>query len=233
METSVKILTGISDEEKGAYLSAIASIATADAQVTQTEIDHLTHLCEAADLSATQQQLVLKAASEPSGESLVSTLDLLKGSDLKYSLLTDLFAFAKADGNYSEAEEQSVQKIAAYLGVDETKLQLLDQLAEKASAAGTTTEQMQEPGFLVSLSDKLKSNGIDAGGLLKGLVSIAAPLIISKMMNKKQTENAGSAPGGGGLSGLLGGGGLGSLFSMLSGGKGIGSATGLISKLFG
>ena len=233
METSVKILTGISDEEKGAYLSAIASIATADAQVTQTEIDHLTHLCEAADLSATQQQLVLKAASEPSGESLVSTLDLLKGSDLKYSLLTDLFAFAKADGNYSEVEEQSVQKIATYLGVDETKLQLLDQLAEKASAAGTTTEQVQEPEFLASLGEKLKSNGIDAGGLLKGLVSIAAPLIISKMMNNKQTANAGSASDGGGLSGLLNGGGLGSLFSMLSGGKGIGSATGLISKLFG
>lgn len=233
METSVKILTGISDEEKGAYLSAIASIATADAQVTQTEIDHLTHLCEAADLSATQQQLVLKAASEPSGESLVSTLDLLKGSDLKYSLLTDLFAFAKADGNYSEVEEQSVQKIATYLGVDETKLQLLDQLAEKASAAGTTTEQVQEPEFLASLGEKLKSNGIDAGGLLKGLVSIAAPLIISKMMNRKQTANAGSASDGGGLSSLLNGGGLGSLFSMLSGGTGIGSATGLISKLFG
>ena len=85
METSVKILTGISDEEKGAYLSAIASIATADSQVSQVEIDHLTHLCEAADLSATQQQLVLKSATEPSGESLKDTLDIIKGSDLKYS----------------------------------------------------------------------------------------------------------------------------------------------------
>src|SRR3982750_2167066 len=112
MDTSVTILNGISDEQKGAYLSAIASIATADSQASQTELDHLTHLCEAAGLSQEQQQLVLNAAAQPNGDSLVSTLDLLKTSDLKYSLLTDLLAFAKADGNYSETEQQSVHKIA-------------------------------------------------------------------------------------------------------------------------
>ena len=230
METTVKILNGINDEEKGAYLSAIASIATADSQVSQVEIDHLTHLCEAADLSAAQQQLVLNSATEPSGDSLKTTLDLIKGGDLKYSLITDLIAFAKADGNFSENEEKSIQKIADYLGVDDTQYGLLSQLAEKTNATGTTGEQLSAPGFLSSLGDKLKASGIDGGSLLKGLVSIAAPLIISKMMNKNTTATNTTASTG---SGLLGGGGLGSLFNMLSGGKGIGGATGLISKLFG
>ena len=76
METDVKILTGISDEEKGAYLSAIASIATADSQASQLEIDHLIHLCEAADLSPTQLQLVLAAAKDPNNTNLKSSLDL-------------------------------------------------------------------------------------------------------------------------------------------------------------
>ncbi len=230
METSVKILTGISDEEKGAYLSAIASIATADSQVSQVEIDHLTHLCEAADLSATQQQLVLKSAKEPSGESLKDTLDIIKGSDLKYSLITDLIAFAKADGNFSENEEDSVQKISGYLGVDDTQYGLLSQLAEKTNTTGTTAEQASSEGFLSSLGDKLKASGIDGGSLLKGLVSIAAPLIISKMMNKNTNATNTTASTGGGL---LGGGGLGSLFNLLSGGKGLSGATSLIGKLFG
>ncbi|MEO5892056.1 MAG: TerB family tellurite resistance protein [Ferruginibacter sp.] len=230
METNVKILTGISDEEKGAYLSAIASIATADSRATQTEIDHLTHLCEAADLSAEQQQLVLNAAMDPGGEGLLPALDLLKGTDLKYSLLTDLLAFAKSDGNYSEAEEHSVQKIADYLGVDETQFGLLDQVAQNAHTTSNNSEQVSANGLLGSLGDKLKASGIDGGGLLKGLVSIAAPLIISKMMNRNNSNtNAGNT----GLGGLLGGGGLGSLFSMLSGGKGMSGAGGLLGKIFG
>lgn len=127
METTVKILTGISDIEKGAYLSAIASIATADSQASQVEIDHLLHLCEAADLSAEQQQLVVKAATDITEAELVRSLEILKNSDLKYSLLTDLFAFAKSDGNYSEAEQKSVQQIATYLSIDETQFELLGQ----------------------------------------------------------------------------------------------------------
>ena len=58
METSVKILTGISDEQKGAYLSAIASIATADSQASEVELEYLTHLCEAAEHSAEKQLIV-------------------------------------------------------------------------------------------------------------------------------------------------------------------------------
>ena len=220
----------MSDEQKGAYLTAIASIATADSQASQVEIDHLTHLCDAADLSAGQQQIVLDAAREPNGESLVSALDSLKNTDLKYSLLTDLLAFAKADDSYSETEQQSIQKIATYLEVDETQFGLLDQLAEKTYSAGISGKSEDEQGLLSSLGDKLKASGIDGGGILKGLVSIAAPLIISKMMNRNKS---GTTTGGGGLGGLLGGGALGNLFGMLSGGKGMGGAGGLIGRLLG
>ncbi len=229
METDVKILTGISDEEKGAYLSAIASIATADSQASQLEIDHLTHLCEAADLSQTQLQLVLTAAKDPNNTNLKSSLDLLKNSDLKYSLLTDLFAFAKSDGSYSETEEQSVQKIATYLGVDEKQFELLGQLAEQTNAVGTAAGHEAQPTFLSSLGDKLKASGINSRGLLKGLVSIAAPIILSKMMSRKSANNNATSSSGG----LLRGGGLGSLIGMLTGGKGMGSIGGMLGKMLG
>lgn len=227
METDVKILNGISDQEKGAYLSAIASIATADSVASQQEIDYLMNLCDAADLPDEQRQLVTNAAKDPSGQGLKGSLDLLKTGDLKYSLLTDLFAFAKSDGNYSEAEQQSVQKIATYLGVNETQLGLLGQLAEKTNAVGTTAADVAEPAFLSSLGDKLQSHGINGSGLLKGLVSIAAPLILSKMMGKNSSPNTANSGAG-----LLNGGGLGSLFNMLNGGKGMSSIGGLVGKLF-
>ncbi len=228
METTVKILSGISDEEKGAYLSAIASLATADTKASDSEMEHLAHLCEAAELSGEQQQLVMQAASQTNDQDLVRSLDILKKSDLKYSLLTDLFAFSKSDGNYSEAEEKSVEKIATYLGIDQTQFGLLDQLAEKTNAVGLSGGGAEQTDFLSGLGDKLKQSGINGGGLLKGLVSIAAPIIISRMMNKNTTGSGNVASGG-----LLGGGGLGSLIGMLSGGKGMGAAGGLLGRIFG
>src|SRR5687767_359804 len=102
MDATGTILTGRTDEEKGAYLSAIASIASADSVASLAEIEHLTTLCEAAGLSQAQQQMVLNSAKETTEQHLVNSLDILKASDLKYSLLTDLYAFAKSDSSYSE-----------------------------------------------------------------------------------------------------------------------------------
>lgn len=224
METAVKILNGSTDQEKGAYLSAIASIATADMQASQTEIDHLIHLCQAADLSPAAQESVLRAADSTSEQELIASLDILKTSELRFSLLTDLFAFAKADGNYSEKEQQSVHKIAQYLGINDTQYGLLGELAEKTTAPSANTDSAQAQSAF-GLGDKLQASGINAGSLIKGLVTIAAPLILSRMMNKRS--------GGAGNGGLLNGGGLGSLIGMLSGGKGMGSLGGMFGKMFG
>src|SRR4051812_7201816 len=114
METTT-ILEGYSDQEKGAYLGAVASIATADRQATPEELQYISALCDAADVSGTQKEAVIKAATELSGEELNKCLDILKNSHLKYSLVTDIIAFAKSDNNYSEGEQQRVKEISAYL----------------------------------------------------------------------------------------------------------------------
>src|SRR5919107_70354 len=105
MENAQAILQGSSDIEKGAYLGAIASIATADRQATEDEIEYLAQLSEAAGLSAEQSEAVIKAAREISDEEAKRCLDVLKNSDLKYSLITDLIAFAKSDNQYTEEEQ--------------------------------------------------------------------------------------------------------------------------------
>lgn len=228
METRATILDGISNEEKGAYLSAIASIATADTQATETEIDYLVQLCEAADLPNVQQQLVLQAAQSTDEQLLLRSLDLLKSSDLRFSLITDLFAFAKSDGNYSETEQKSVEKIATYLGIDETQYGLLNQLADKTSVAtseGKADQPQLQSAF--GLGDKLQASGINAGSLIKGLISIAAPLILAKMMGRRSGGLTNTGSGG-----LPGGGGLGSLIGMLGGGRGMGGLGSMLGKMF-
>src|SRR5688500_2948276 len=95
------VLEGYSDQEKGAYLGAVASIATADRGATEDELQYINALCDAADISEPQKEAVIRAANELSGEELKNCLDILKNSELKYSLVTDIIAFSKADKNYS------------------------------------------------------------------------------------------------------------------------------------
>lgn len=240
MKNSQTLLEGSSDMEKGAYIGAIASLATADRQATPEEIEFLTALCQAAKLSNEQTQAVMQAANNINAEDVTRCLDALKTSDLKYSLVTDLIAFAKSDNNYSEQEEQNVQKMAQYLGVDQKQFSLLDHFAEKAASA-QTPEEVASPGFLSSLGlkDKMESAGINSNSLLKGLLGIAAPMILTKMITGGLNRNRGGGMfgGGGGMfsggGGMLGGGGLGSLIGMLSGGRGMGSMGGMLGGLLG
>ena len=241
METNTTILDGISDAEKGAYLAAIASIATADNEASEQEMTHLSGLCEAANLSPAQQQRVLHAATSTDEQDLVESLNHLRNSDLRYSLVTDLFAFAKSDNNYSETEQQMVQKIASYLGVDQTQYGLLGEVAEHTNNPSLNTGSA---GFLSStgLGDKLRASGINGSSLMQGLISIAAPLILSRMMGGGRSGGSsmggmlGSVLGGGGFGSggsMMGGGGLGSLIGALSGGRGMGSTGGLLGRIFG
>lgn len=219
MAESTTILQGYSDQEKGAYLGAIASLATADRQASEEELDYIRQLAQAAGLSEEQQGVVESAATELSGEELNRCLDVLKNSELKYSLVTDLMAFAKADNDYSEAEEQNIQKISTYLGLDDHQVSLLDQFSKQQAPADAPPEQQQQALLGGGLQQKLQAAGINTGGLLKSVLSIAAPMLIGSMISR----GLGRSSMGGGLGGVLGGlGGMlgGGLGGMLGGGAG-------------
>lgn len=240
MQNSETILQGESDLEKGAYLGAIASIATADRQASPEEIEYIAALCDSASLSPEQKEVVIQYATETSGDDLTRCLDVLKTSNLKFSLLADLMAFAKADNDYSEAEQQSIKKIAQYLQIDQQQVSLLDHFADQATTSASTPEQVSSPDFLSSLGikDKLQSAGINGNGLLKGLLGIAGPMILAKMVTGGLNRNRRSSGMFGGGSGMLGGGGfsrggLGSIIGMLSGGRGMRSSGGLLSRILG
>ncbi|HMF71175.1 MAG TPA: TerB family tellurite resistance protein [Flavitalea sp.] len=247
---STQILEGYSDAEKAAYLKAIASIATADQTASDQEITYLANLAEVAGLGEDEQQQIITAAKDTSGSSLKFSLDVLKSSELRFSLVADLIAFAESDNNLVEQEKTHIASIAEYLGINETQLEALNEYVKEASvqpaeAMGISGEVGSggAGGILgnLGLGDKLKNSGINMGSLAKGLISLVGPMIMGNMLNKglqgsKATSglNAGT---GGGLGDLLGGtsgqagGGLGSLIGSLSGGKGFGGIGGFLSNL--
>src|SRR5687768_575988 len=205
MEQTTTILDGHSDQEKGAYLGAIASIATADRSAGEEEKLYLKALCESANLSEEQTKLITKTAETPTNDDdLTRCLDVLKTSELRFSLVSDVIAFAESDQSYSEEEKQYVEKIAQYLGVNRQQFALLDQFTKKAveeapkHADAIQSEQTTPGNFLDSLGfgDKLKSAGISSNSLVKGALAIIGPVIVAKMLG-------GRARGGGLLGGLL------------------------------
>ncbi|HVE62022.1 MAG TPA: TerB family tellurite resistance protein [Chitinophagaceae bacterium] len=249
-KTTTTILEGYSDMEKGAYLAAIASISSADRSASEEEMEYLEALSESADLSQEQKNLIRQAASDISGEDLNRCLDVLKGSDLRFSLVSDLIAFAESDKNYSPEEKQNVEKIATYLGVNKEQFSILDQFTKKAvkevpaHAEELENETTSPRSFLDGLGfgDKLKNAGINSNSLLKGALGIMGPIILAQMFRGRRRGSGigGGMPGrsggmfgggGGGLLGSLVGGGL--LGGLLGGGRGFGGAGGLLGRVLG
>ncbi|HYC86956.1 MAG TPA: TerB family tellurite resistance protein, partial [Chryseosolibacter sp.] len=148
MEQAQTILEGYSDQEKGAYLGAIASIATADRKASEEELQYLSALAKAASLSEQQEASVIRAATELSADELKRCLDILKDSSLKYSLVADLITFAKVDDSYSEDEKSNVEKIVDYLQVDRQQFSLLDQFVDKTTERQPNPEEVTRPGFI-------------------------------------------------------------------------------------
>ncbi|ANE52776.1 TerB family tellurite resistance protein [Flavisolibacter tropicus] len=250
------ILEGYSDMEKGAYLGAIASLATADRSATEEELAYIEALCEGAELSEEQKGLIQKAAMEPmADDDLKRCLDVLKNSDLRFSLVSDLIAFAGADQNYSEEEKQNVEKVANYLGVNQQQFSLLDQFTKKAVQEAPAQAQALQDGatqpqnFLGGLGfgDKLKNAGINTNGLLKGALAVMGPIILAQLFRggRRGGGMMGGGSTGGGLGGMMGGGLLGGLlagggrgmggglFDMLGGGRGFGNAGGMLGRILG
>ena len=230
MET--QLLQNYSEPEKTAYLSAIAALATADRQASAPEAEFLQRLAQQAGLSDGATRQVLAAADRADNSTVQQSLDQLKTSDLRYSLVTDLISLARADGNYSAGEEEMVGKMAAYLGINPEQKQTLESVVDQAASVPHDPQDPNKQGFLSSIGDKLSNVGIPKGALMAGLLGVVAPMVISRVMGGGNNNSSNQGQGGS-LGGLLGGamgnlGGGGSLGGMLGGLLGGGLLSGVL-----
>ncbi|KAA9331296.1 TerB family tellurite resistance protein [Hymenobacter busanensis] len=236
MANEQQVLQQYSEAEKTAYLSVIASIASADREASAPEVEFLQQLAQTAGLSPQGTQQVVTAAQDSTNESIKANLDQLRNSQLRFSLVKDLISFARADGAYANNEEQMVNKISAYLGVNQEQVQTLEQVADQQAAQ--PEEAHQEGGGLFSgISDKLNQVGIPPQAAMTGLLTVLAPMVLSRVMGGGRSAGLGGMMGGGGgLGGLLGGmmgGGGGGLGGLLGGMAGGGNPHGGMSRMGG
>lgn len=219
MEQQTTLLTDYSLPEKSAYLSALATIAAADGTASEEELEFLSLLGQAAQLPPENQEEVLQIARNPSQVSLQACLDQLKGSQLRFSFITDIISFAKADGQYSPQEKERIQDMAAYLDINPEQFQSLDEFVDTAGAAQQQGQDPASPSFLQQsgFADRFKNLNISPG-MIKGVLGMLAPIVISRLAGGRRGGLGGGLLGsllGGGMSGRSGG--LGSLISMLGG----------------
>ena len=226
-----QLLQNYSDQEKAAYLSVIASLASADREASAAEIEFLQQLSHQAGLSGGATQQVLAAAKDSTNQSVQANLDALKGSELRFSLITDLISFARADGAYANDEEAMVNKIASYLGVNQQQTQALEQVVDQAASVPHDANDPAKQSFLSGITDKLSSVGIPKGALMAGLLGVAAPMVLSRVMGGRGNSMGGGMLGGSGtmgglLGGAMGGSSMGGMLGGLLGG-------GLLSSVLG
>ena len=206
-----QLLQNYSEQEKTAYLSAIASLATADRQASEAEGQFLQALAQQAGLSAGATQQVLSAAQDANNQTIQQNLDVLKNSDLRFSLVTDLISFARADGSYANDEEAMIGKMAQYLGINPEQKQALETVVDQAATVAHDPQDPAKEGFFSRIGDKLSSVGIPKSALMTGLLGVVAPMVISRVMNGGSQNQGYGNQGGGGLLGGLGGGSMGGL----------------------
>lgn len=222
------LLKDYSLEEKGAYLGALATMASADGNASEEELEFLRLMGEASELPDNVQQEVVQVAQNPSQISLQRCLDVLKKSQLRFSFITDIISFAKADGQYSPEEEQRIKEMAEYLGVDQKQFSLLDQFVNKADEAQQKGEDPTSQSFLnkSGFGDMFEKAGISPQ-MVKGMLGILAPIVIARMMSGGgRRRGMMGGMGGGLLGGLLGGG-------MMGGGMGRGGGLGSMISILG
>ncbi len=230
MEQQTTVLKDYSLEERGAYLGALATMATADGTASAEELEFLRLLGEAAELPQNRLEEVLQNASNPSQISLQQCLDQLKESQLRFSFITDIISFAKADGQYSSQEQEHIQDIAAYLGINQEQFQSLDQFVDSTGAAQQQGQDPTSPTFLQQsgFGDRFRNLNISPG-MVQGVLGMLAPLVVSRLAGRRR----GGGMMEGLLGGLLGGGGMMGSGGMSRGGGGLGSLLSILGGLGG
>ena len=202
---SETLLTKYAEHEKVAYLGALAGLATADREASDEEVEHLREIAHAAGLSAEDEQNILEAAKDTSGNDLKKHLDVLKGSDLRYSLITDLIALAKVDESYTDDERKNIEKVAKYLNIDEKQFSVLDQFVDKAATEERSPEEFAKPDYLQStgMEQKFSNAGFDMASIGKSLFGFLGPVLLGSLAGRSDGWRKKGSGALGGLGGAL------------------------------
>ncbi len=166
MNTQRHPLTDYPEVEKVDYLSIVASIAAADGKVTDDEITRIREFCEAIDIGEIGVGMIIAVVGDPSLIALEPILTRLAKSDLRFTLLTDMFFMAYADGVFAPGEEEEIRKIVALLDITQKQIDAINTYVEAVFSAQSSDQAKSDRKRLGSeIAGILASAGVPLGAV--------------------------------------------------------------------
>lgn len=159
-------LANYPEDERVDYLCLVASIASADGEVTDDEITQLHEFCTGIEIGEFGIGMIINAVEDPSVVDIQAIITRLSQTDLKFTLLTDMFFMAYADGIVSPGEEGEICKIAAKLQITRNQIAAIDRYVNAVISAQRPGDSQKDWKDLGSeIAGALASAGVPLGAV--------------------------------------------------------------------
>lgn len=172
------------------YLMIVASMAGADVVLDQAEMDQLKNLCGELGLPEKETEKILTASHRPTA-SIERHLEGLKGSPLRFTLLSDCISLAYADDVYGKDEQHEVHELARALDVSTEQLAAIEKFVEAAHKAAsghdgdhhkigkTIAQDLAAVGVPIGAVAAVSAVGLEMAGVSTGLAALGMGLGIA------------------------------------------------------
>jgi uncharacterized tellurite resistance protein B-like protein len=129
-------------EEKSSYLQAIMFIVSCDGIISGEEITALKNI--AGSMGITMEKVSLLTEEVAEGKKLKNILSRIKNRQTKLQLIYDLVNICHADGEYSEIEKKSMERVTKLLKVEADKLTEIESIVNENIEFNKKTKQVLE-----------------------------------------------------------------------------------------
>ena len=207
------------EPERVAYLSLIAELSNVDSNFDEQERKHLDEQLKAFEISDEGKAKVYASVfhfKEENRSEVLATLHALNDSDLRFTLIGDLFLLALSNGYISVEELEYVEKIGSQLGITKDQIMsikdvqfhlwqlrstpsnsdafkaMLKECASNLAGAGVPIAAIAASGSVFGLgaagitSGLATLGGLIGGGMLAGTVLVVPALAVGSAWGVKK-----------------------------------------------
>ena len=202
-EQKEHLLAKYSENEQIAYLSTLSAICYADKEFADEEKRQLDALLEQLQISDAGKSMIYSSIFDLQHEDKLmhlETVQSLGNTELKYTLISDLYLFALSDSEFTDEENQYILEIGDRLGITPEQMAAIRSVQENlAKIKDIPTNAEKAKRILKDSAANLAGVGVPIGAIAaSGLVTgLSAPGITSGL------AALGALVGGGMLAGAV------------------------------
>ncbi|NKQ37341.1 MAG: hypothetical protein HF973_17210 [Chloroflexi bacterium] len=198
-------LANYSENEQIAYLSTLSAICYVDKKFTDEEKRQLDALLNQLQISDAGKAAIYSSIFDLQHEDKLAhleTVQSLDSTELKYTLISDLYLFALSDAEFTDEENQYILEIGEILGITQEQIdairsvqenlakikdippnskkakQIVKDSAAKLAGVGVPVAAIAASGSVAGLSAAGMTSGLAALGALVGSGMLAGTVVV-------------------------------------------------------